>query len=781
GQPLVIEVQVFNTEPVISAHRVRVLGVDPAWITLDQDQLSLFPDTMGVVVVTITLPPGIPAGTRQLTVQVSELTPPNGTENVVVDLTVPDEQGARIAIDPVSTTAGTTTSVTVILENEGNTDLDLRLEGIDEEDRIQFAFDPPEVGLAPGERVAATATLRSRRPFAGQPKARTYTVRALGTDPPMEAFGAFVQRPRLTRGTLSLLGLLAAVSVFAAVITVTLGRVVDKSTKDRDLLLQVMNGQNANAVSNPASIAGKVSLLTSGAGIGGVTVEAFQSGSTSGSPLTTTASANDGTYTVKGLPAGSYKLRFSGAGFTQLWYPQSLTPDNAKEVQASAGQAVNGVDMRLGGVPGKISGHVFGSTPTDAAGATVGLTIPGTVPGVTPTGGTSGAALQDQTTPTTSAASSAPGAITGPASANPLVTTAPVGADGTFTLDNVPSPSTYDLTVSKDGFATEVQRVNLAAGEERTGVEILLRKGDGLISGHVFDANGPIGGVTITASDGKSISGTVSLTQDDIGAFTLRNLPTPATFTLLFSKSGFATQTLTLTLAPAQQLTGVVATVTGGAGSVSGQVTSLRTGQPLGGVSIAVTNGALTLQSASLSIDPVGSYRVDGLPIPGTYTITFSGAGLAPVTQAFDIDAFGHKDAVVNATMPPSSGSVSGRVVRQVAPSEGVGEVDVALSNGSSTFRTVTASAPAESLGRFRLDGVPPGTYTITLSRVGSAPVSIIVPVSVDQPVDLGDIQIGDPAILRGTVFRSSSTPGLDDTPLQGAQVKVYVLSQYPT
>ncbi len=143
GQPLVIEVQVFNTEPVISAHRVRVLGVDPAWITLDQDQLSLFPDTMGVVVVTITLPPGIPAGTRQLTVQVSELTPPNGTENVVVDLTVPDEQGARIAIDPVSTTAGTTTSVTVILENEGNTDLDLRLEGIDEEDRIQFAFDPP--------------------------------------------------------------------------------------------------------------------------------------------------------------------------------------------------------------------------------------------------------------------------------------------------------------------------------------------------------------------------------------------------------------------------------------------------------------------------------------------------------------------------------------------------------------------------------------------------------------------------------------------------------------
>ena len=39
GQPLVITVQVFNTSPVISAHTLRILGVDPNWVTLDQDQL----------------------------------------------------------------------------------------------------------------------------------------------------------------------------------------------------------------------------------------------------------------------------------------------------------------------------------------------------------------------------------------------------------------------------------------------------------------------------------------------------------------------------------------------------------------------------------------------------------------------------------------------------------------------------------------------------------------------------------------------------------------------
>ena len=540
GQPLVVSVQVYNTAQVISAYTVRVLGVDPAWVTLDQDQLSLFPDTLGSLVVTITLPKGIPAGTRRLTIQVTEQTPPGDVQSAVVDLAVPDEQGARISLDPLSVTAGSKSTVTVMLENEGNTELNLVLEGLDEEDKISFAFDPPTVELAPGERIASNVTLKARRPFAGRVKPRTYILRAHGTEPPLETFGAFVQRPRVSRGLLGLLGLLAAITVFAAVITVTLSRVVDKSTKDRDLLLQVINGQRGGGAADSGSISGKVVLLTSGAGVSGVTVEGFESTNTS-SALTTTASSADGSYTLRGLHAGSYKLRFSGAGFTQLWYPAALEPDNAKEVQVAAGQGVQNVDMRLGGVPGKITGKVSADVPADAAGATVALSLPDTsAPGTsangTSTSGTNadgtGAAGSDSpldrtglarlgaqtTTPTTLPPLVDPGSLRGPSASNPLVTTAAVGGDGTFTLDNIPSPSTYDLTVSKPGFATEVQRVNLAAGEERAGLDIHLRKGDGLISGHVVDANGPVGGVTVTASDGKAISGTVSLTRDDLGA-----------------------------------------------------------------------------------------------------------------------------------------------------------------------------------------------------------------------------------------------------------------------
>src|SRR5204863_8218290 len=189
-------------------------------------------------------------------------------------------------------------------------------------------------------------------------------------------------------------------------------------------------------------------------------------------------------------------------------------------------------------------------------------------------------------------------------------------------------PSNYQLVVKKQGFATEFQQVNLAGGEVRDGIQIALRKGDGSIAGHVSGVDGMVGGATVTASDGRTTTTTVSLTQDDVGAFDLRSLPTPATYTVVVSKPGFATQTLTLTLAPAQQLTGVSVILNGGVGSVAGKVT-LIDGSPAGGVTVKVSNGDLTVQTVTLSVGDVGTYRIVGLAVPSTYTITFSRQGLA--------------------------------------------------------------------------------------------------------------------------------------------------------
>ena len=88
GQPIVVTASVFNTGDVIAAYRVDVLGVDARWVQTDVDSLQLFPGSSGTVVVTITLPPGIPAGTRTLGLQVTELTPPGQVELGEVELVV---------------------------------------------------------------------------------------------------------------------------------------------------------------------------------------------------------------------------------------------------------------------------------------------------------------------------------------------------------------------------------------------------------------------------------------------------------------------------------------------------------------------------------------------------------------------------------------------------------------------------------------------------------------------------------------------------------------------
>src|SRR5690606_25104479 len=145
------------------------------------------------------------------------------------------------------------------------------------------------------------------------------------------AMGSLIQRPWLSRGALSLLGLLVAVTVFAGVLTATLGRVVDRSTARDELLLQVVRGETSgDVVTNPGAIAGTVTVLTSGAPVSGVTAEIFAADSTE-APLASTATLDDGEFRFGGLAEGSYKLRFRGAGFAEVWYPNALDPDRATE------------------------------------------------------------------------------------------------------------------------------------------------------------------------------------------------------------------------------------------------------------------------------------------------------------------------------------------------------------------------------------------------------------------------------------------------------------------
>jgi 5-hydroxyisourate hydrolase-like protein (transthyretin family) len=784
GRPVPITVLVTNTGDLIGGYTLRVLGADPSWVQLDTDQLSLFPGTSQTVVVTVTVPEGIAAGERRIAIQVRELTPPYAHAVEEIELQVPAAPAVHLQLDPVTVYGGRRASFGAVIENKGNTTVTGRLAGGDAEDKIRFAFAPAAIRLAPGEHRIVELTTRARRPLTGSPLVRVFTVHLdesaesveplVGADPavppdvPPLATGTFLQRPWLSRGPISLLGLLAAVTVFAVVITVALARLVGQSAADRDLALQVAQARTAGSVTGTAAMSGTVRLLTSGTPVPGVAVEAFSTADVANA-IATTATNSAGTFRLPNLPEGSYKLRFRGAGFVQLWYPGAATDADASTVTISPGQNRQGLDVRLGGVPATISGTVSGD---DVSGASVFLELPGA--------GTSTVGTAQAATPPASAA---------PGTTEAIVRTVPVGSDGQFSIPGVPSPSVYDLVVTKPGYANDVQRVDLGGGEDRKGVQLRLRKGDGLISGQVNGPSGALGGATVTATSGSTVARTVSLTQDTVGSFTLISLPTPASFTVVVSKPGYASQTVTIALSAGQKLTGVSVSLGQSAGSLSGKVSVLPGGQPAQGVTVTVTNGALTVQTVTQSTGDVGRWTVGGLAVPSTYTVTFSRPDLAGQTVSVSLDRAGSitpgsQGAVITSDgisvgMQSSTAVVRGTVSQRGAASdEGgpvrTGEVQINLVSGTSSFAVTSASKPDNRLGQFEIDGVPPGTYTLSVNRRGTSPTSTIITLAAGEVRTYNPV-LAAPAQLSGVVRT------VDGQLRPGWVVQLYLAGQYPT
>ena len=793
GHAQELQITISNTGEVIGGYTLRFLGADPSWVELADSEISLFPDETRTVTARVTVPVGMVAGDRRIAVQVRELTPPESTSIEEVVLVVPEARSVEMRVDPISQTAGSRARFGLLVGNTGNSPVHSRLTGTDPEGQVRFEFVPPVLDLPPGEHAVVELRARAKRPFMGSPLVRVLDIGledpqppaapppaepptdspaqrlslkrgkrkvknpaapSPGNDAPPMVNASFVQKARITRGPLSLAGLLFALTVFAVVITLALSRIVGQSAADRNLALEIAQARNAAATSGSSGMSGTVLLLTSGAPVPGVAVDVFPADDTS-EPVATTATDKSGTWSVADLPAGEYKLTFRGAGFVQLWYPQALSADNAETVTLDANGRQAGLDVSLGGVPASITGTVIGD---DVSAAALALTMP--LAGV-------------------------PGAEAGEAATGAVVQTVPIGSDGSFELTDVPSPSVYDLVVSKTGYATSTQRIDVSAGEERTGVEITLRKGDGVITGKVGSASGPLGGVTITATSGQTEVSTISLTDGDVGSFTLRKLPTPASYTVVASKAGYATQTMTLTLAKGQTLTGVGLTLGKSSGSLKGEVTLLPDRAPAGGVSVTLTDGEHTVVTATQSSGDIGAWRVGGLALPGTYTVTFSRSDLASQTMSVSLDASGQitpgsqgatvTSAGIEVAMQPSTAVVKG-LISQPQPGAGnaaVGEVTVQLSSGSASYSVITASVPSADTGRYRIENVPPGTYTVSVSRNGVSPTSTIMQLTAGQVRDYSPV-LAAAASLSGLITQNGSPVPA------GWYVDLYRSSTYP-
>jgi hypothetical protein len=128
--------------------------------------------------------------------------------------------------------------------------------------------------------------------------------------------------------------------------------------------------------------------------------------------------------------------------------------------------------------------------------------------------------------------------------------------------------------------------------------------------------------------------------------------------------------------------------------------------------------------------------------VPGTYTVTFTRSDLAQATVSVTLAANGTVSGgsggvrisrnSIQTTLSPATGTVVGTVTQPVAGRTGnglpVGGATVTLTAGETTYAVSTATTPAGARGSYRVDGVAPGTYTLTVSAgSGTSPKSQVI------------------------------------------------------
>jgi hypothetical protein len=749
GTAAVFTVTVANPTAIIEGYRVQVFGLDRQHVTVTPERLAVFPDETGTAELFITLPDDFPAGMRSFTVQVQSETDPENFQLVQLSLNVASIPNVILRVDPASVTGGKRATYSLIVHNVGNTAVRAVPDGIDPEEKATISFLPGEVSLGPGRREVIEAQVYSKRPWVGSPKPHMFTF-AVDTPTRIETVASFIQKPRIGRMLIALMGLILAAGVFAIVLSKAFNSVVDEASVDPKMLDEALANEDENRAEqavvsvDPETIAGKVVLVTDqSVGVPGVQAALFNDGNTV-LPVATAATAKDGSFAFTKLDEnGKYLLRFTGAGFNDTWYPKEATPAGAQVL--SPGTAPNPLPpVALAGQPGSVRGKVI---TDDVGGVTATLRVTGQIePELTPA----------------------------------VVQQVQAGADGSFVFENLPSPSDYELIIEKPGLVTATMAIPLGPGENVEGLEIPLREGDGEISGMVTDGSIPLGAVTVTASDGTNTIETVTLTSGEVGTFILHELPAPAVYSVTVTREGYRSESRSITLGPSDsdthEVSGVDFVLAPSVGSIAGTVTT-SDGAPLGGVEVQVTGGGFEAKTTTISQGTgTGTYEFTNLPAPITYTVSFTKEGYIPQVRLEDVDTLDGTATKtgIDAAMSIAAVAVRGSV-KDVAGNL-LPRADVVLTNGDETRTLQTADQPA---GQFEFSNVEPGAYTLTASLKGTNPSVVLVNVVAAQQVAPLELRLEAQASLSGVVHRIPAANPIEEA-FPGAVVRLYRPGDFP-
>ena len=261
------------------------------------------------------------------------------------------------------------------------------------------------------------------------------------------------------------------------------------------------------------------------------------------------------------------------------------------------------------------------------------------------------------------------------AKGNRLAASAASAEDGSYSLGGL-LPGRYALKFNAPGFAelwypagptlASGEPVALQAKTTLGGLDIALVGNPGSVSGRlaVADVAGarPLTTMQIRPRDGDVLGRPLTPpTVAPDGSFIAKGLPTPGSYQLTASSTGFVDQKLEVGLAGGEDLVVNTIRLTAGQGSISGTVRS-PDGTGLGGVTVKATRGDFSISTITPTGGQIGFFELAGLESPGTYVLSFVLEGYGVQTLALDLGA-GQKRTSVQVDLIGGSGTLAGKVI----------------------------------------------------------------------------------------------------------------------
>ncbi len=463
---------------------------------------------------------------------------------------------------------------------------------------------------------------------------------------------------------------------------------------------------------NPGAISGTVTDIMTTDPISGATVEALQGVSV----IATTTTASDGKYTMSGLIPGSYTVQAS-----ILHYQTASVSSVAVISDTTATQSLS-LQPNSGTLSGTVTDSLSGST---LAGVTISISKGG-VP----------------------------------------VTTTTTGANGTYSVTALPPGTNYSVQADLLHYGTQNIDPVTINSDHNTSQNFPLVQNSGTITGTVRDSESGTGitGVTIVALQGSTVIETT--TSIESGGYTFSSSFIPGDYTVQASRLHYQNASATTTVTPDTPST-VDLNLVANTGSIAGTITDSLTNDPMGGVSIVISQGGSSFSSTTTAAN--GTYTASALP-PGSYDVQASKTAYNSQTT-LAVTVTSDTTQTVNFGLVPKPGSITGTVSDSLGTISGA-TVD-ALQGG-----VVVATATTGGAGTYTLSTLNPGSYTVRASEADHGTISNdSVTVAADTATTGVDFLLPiNPATITGHVY--DTTPAaLQDVTVDALQGNTVVAS----